>query len=47
MAGSVRSSTVVGDVLLIAPEAPLATHGENDWLTPGADWAEIAAELSR
>jgi len=33
--------------LLIAPEAPLATHGENDWLTPGADWAEIAAELSR
>jgi hypothetical protein len=33
--------------LLIAPEAPLATHGESDWLTPGADWAEIAAELSR
>jgi len=32
--------------LLVAPEAPLATHGENDWLTPGADWAEIAAELS-
>jgi hypothetical protein len=31
--------------LLIAPEAPLATHGEADWLTPGADWAAIADEL--
>jgi hypothetical protein len=31
--------------LLIAPEAPLATHGEANWLTPGADWAAIAAEL--
>jgi hypothetical protein len=31
--------------LLVAPEAPLATHGENDWLTPGADWAEVAAEI--
>jgi len=31
--------------LLIAPEAPLATHCEAPWLTPGADWAALAAGL--